>query len=159
MFELFQSIARYNKSVSNILIGLLEKMTPEERNREFDTYHKSILGMMSHVLRSDSKWLVRFHQLKDDNFNEVVSKLEDPSNIIPLRRETDDRIIRLIESWRTRDFNENVEIEFGKGKIKKELWKLILQWFNHQTHHRGGISVLLDMQGIENDYSGMIDKI
>jgi uncharacterized damage-inducible protein DinB len=41
----------------------------------------------------------------------------------------------------------------------RELWKLLLHWFNHGVHHRGAISGQLDMLGVENDYSGLLQKI
>ncbi len=43
--------------------------------------------------------------------------------------------------------------------VEKEVWKILLQWFNHQTHHRGQISVLLDMIGENNDYSSLLARI
>ncbi len=36
---------------------------------------------------------------------------------------------------------------------------VFLHLFNHQTHHRGQISVLLDQLGVENDYSNLISKV
>ena len=47
-----------------------------------------------------------------------------------------------------------------KGEdIKKEVWKTLLHWFNHQTDHRGQISVLLDMIEIDHDYSSVVTRI
>jgi uncharacterized damage-inducible protein DinB len=43
--------------------------------------------------------------------------------------------------------------------MERPLWQLLMQWFNHHTHHRGQVSVQLDALGIENDYSGLLDKI
>jgi uncharacterized damage-inducible protein DinB len=37
-----------------------------------------------------------------------------------------------------------------------ELGGLILHMFNHQTHHRGMISLYLDMLGKENDFSSLL---
>ena len=37
----------------------------------------------------------------------------------------------------------------------RELGGLILHVFNHQTHHRGMISLYLDMLGKENDFSNL----
>jgi uncharacterized damage-inducible protein DinB len=45
------------------------------------------------------------------------------------------------------------------GKIARPLWQLLMQWFNHQTHHRGQASVQLDELGVENDFSGLQDRI
>jgi uncharacterized damage-inducible protein DinB len=40
-----------------------------------------------------------------------------------------------------------------------ELWKVLLQWFNHGVHHRGTVSGQLDALGAENDYSSLLPKI
>jgi hypothetical protein len=36
---------------------------------------------------------------------------------------------------------------------------LILHTFNHQTHHRGGVSLYLDILGKANDFSGIAPLI
>jgi uncharacterized damage-inducible protein DinB len=36
---------------------------------------------------------------------------------------------------------------------------MLLTIFNHQTHHRGGISVMLDMADVKNDFSGTLARI
>jgi uncharacterized damage-inducible protein DinB len=36
-----------------------------------------------------------------------------------------------------------------------KLWHI----FNHQTHHRGMISLYLDMMGIDNDFSGLLPLV
>jgi uncharacterized damage-inducible protein DinB len=47
-----------------------------------------------------------------------------------------------------------------KGEdTEKEMWKVLMQMFNHATHHRGQISGLLDMLGIDNDYSAIFPRI
>lgn len=36
---------------------------------------------------------------------------------------------------------------------------VLLHLFNHQTHHRGQIALMLDELGVENDYSNLIWKV
>lgn len=40
-------------------------------------------------------------------------------------------------------------------EIEKIFWITIIHIFNHQTHHRGEISAMLDILNIKNDYSGI----
>lgn len=39
------------------------------------------------------------------------------------------------------------------------LYEPLFQVMNHQIHHRGQIAQILDEQGIENDYSGIWDRL
>jgi len=47
-----------------------------------------------------------------------------------------------------------------KGEtVTKNVGGSILHLFNHQTHHRGMISLYLDMLGIDNDFSGLLPLV
>jgi len=41
------------------------------------------------------------------------------------------------------------------NEARRIIWQGLLHLFNHQTHHRGQISQILDAQKIEHDYSGI----
>ena len=86
----------------------------------------------------------------------VFDRMKD---FIKIRLDMDQAIIAAIQSIPEEAFLKKFEIEFGAKKLDLELWKLLFQWFNHQTHHRGQISVQLDLLGIDNDYSLVLDKI
>jgi uncharacterized damage-inducible protein DinB len=45
------------------------------------------------------------------------------------------------------------------NKLEKVMETLLLHVFNHETHHRGMISLYLEMLGKENDFSGSMYKI
>jgi uncharacterized damage-inducible protein DinB len=46
------------------------------------------------------------------------------------------------------------------GKLYKRLFGgLIVHCFNHQTHHRGMISIYLDSLGIDNDFSNLAGMV
>jgi uncharacterized damage-inducible protein DinB len=46
-----------------------------------------------------------------------------------------------------------------RGKQQeKPAWRALLHFFNHQTHHRGQVSVLLDQMSVTNDFSNLIWK-
>lgn len=42
--------------------------------------------------------------------------------------------------------------------MQKTVWLVFLHLFNHQTHNRGQIALILDQIGVDNDYSGILDK-
>jgi uncharacterized damage-inducible protein DinB len=41
----------------------------------------------------------------------------------------------------------------------RELGGLIMHLFNHQSHHRGMVSVYLDMLGKQNDFSNILPLV
>jgi uncharacterized damage-inducible protein DinB len=58
------------------------------------------------------------------------------------------------------DLDQYLEYSDSHGKLYKRLFGgLVLHCFNHQTHHRGMISVYLENMGISNDYSNLANMV
>jgi len=69
-------------------------------------------------------------------------------------------IVQFIDELGDSQLGLMIKYKNYKGEnIEKEFWKTLLHWFNHQTHHRGQVSVLLDLLGIDHDYSGLVSRI
>jgi len=76
---------------------------------------------------------------------------------VNMRIDLDDRIINFINEITSDDLENTIMFTTITGnKFKWRIYDLIINLFNHQTHHRGMISIYLDMLGIENDYSNLI---
>ena len=76
---------------------------------------------------------------------------------VNMRTDLDDRIIKFIHEITPNDLEDTIIFTTITGnKFKCRIDDLIIDLFNHQTHHRGMISIYLDMLGIENDYSNLI---
>ena len=76
------------------------------------------------------------------------------------RKEIDEVIINMIESLDGDKFGMTIQFKNHKGDpVDGIVWKVLLQMFNHQTHHRGMISAFIDQLGVQNDYSSMMGKI
>jgi uncharacterized damage-inducible protein DinB len=140
--------------------------------RDYGTFYPTIADCLLHVMGSDAKWLGRFAAFRDSlSFTERVEALKadlkadagfafaDKANIAALRTELDAEIIALITAIPEAALSEEFEIPFGQGKMKRPLWQLLLQWFNHHTHHRGHVSAMMDIAGEKHDFSLMLDKI
>jgi uncharacterized damage-inducible protein DinB len=84
----------------------------------------------------------------------------DYTTLFQHRKQVDEVILQFIDEIAEGALNSVITYKNFKGDdVEKELWKILLQWFNHQTHHRGQISVLLDMIEVNNDYSSMLTRI
>ena len=95
------------------------------------------------------------------NKNLVSSKyLFENSSIdeyINTRINLDDWIIKFINELTSNDLEKSIEfITILGNKFNWKIDEFIIHLFNHQTHHRGMISLYLDMLGKENDFSNLI---
>jgi uncharacterized damage-inducible protein DinB len=77
----------------------------------------------------------------------------------PVRTAVDAALQQACDLLSERQYASVMEYKGWDGKdMKKSVWLVLAHQFNHQTHHRGQIAVLLDQMGIENDYSGILNK-
>jgi uncharacterized damage-inducible protein DinB len=172
MKEMFLAFSRYNQKANAVVFSYIEKMTTDQLKSPIKAFYKTIGENVFHVIKSDIKWLVRlskFQQTRivNEDLNNFIENnefsmqrfCENLNAFINLRKEIDKEIVLLIECIDENSYMKDLEIPFGKGTIVKPLWKLLFQWFNHHTHHRGQMSIQLENVGIENDYSLVLDKI
>jgi uncharacterized damage-inducible protein DinB len=172
MKKIFTAFSNYNQKTNSIILEKVKTMSPDQIKNEIMVFYKTMADTLFHVISSDRKWLTRLSKyykssiIQEDlnvfmnnekmNLNEVLDNID---VLISTRTKMDHDIIKIIEAIPEEDLYNEIEIPWGSGTIKKEFWKLLFQWFNHQTHHRGQMSIQLELVGIENDYSLVLDKI
>jgi len=172
MKEIFVAYGRYNRKANAAAFGAVAAMDADQLKHPIKAYYPTIVATMGHALKSDIKWLNRLSRFraspvpKDAAAPYLSGDAIDPGKVaaalggfVALRSRVDDAIVAVVEAIPEEAFAAPFEIEWGKGTIERVLWQLLMQWFNHQTHHRGQASIQLDELGIENDFSGVLDKI
>ncbi|HUZ16825.1 MAG TPA: DinB family protein [Spirochaetia bacterium] len=159
MYEMFHALATYNKAANEMVVAHLRAMGPEKALAEHPTYYPNILKTLLHVLRSDIRWTERLPFPGSGKLGKLDVDSLSVEDYLRYRTQVDDDIIQVIESRKDADFTAMTRIELGKKVFERPLWQFLLQWFNHHAHHRGQVSVLLDLEGVDNDYSGVLDKI
>ena len=173
MKSVFQALAKYNSSVNQSIIELIEPLSEEKIMTKTKAFFPSIFETMLHLFSSDLFWLKRFRDVFKESNALTVSKLvsldgknlrkkfeTDYTKLFQQRKQADNVILQFIEEIDEATLNSVINYKNYKGDdVEKEVWKILLQWFNHQTHHRGQISVLLDMIGENNDYSSLLTRI
>jgi uncharacterized damage-inducible protein DinB len=172
MKEVFVAFSRYNQRTNAIIFAHLAGMSADQLASPIKAYYPTIVDSVLHVLKSDLKWLGRLSSFRESPVPKdalapylkgdgadlgLVTK--DLRSFAELRRRVDAAIVELLEAMPEEAFAGDFEIEFGPGRIKRPLWQLLMQWFNHHTHHRGQVSIQLDALGIDNDFSLVLDKI
>lgn len=168
MKELFQLLGEYNLQTNRAMIQILEGIPPEQLSQDVGSYYKSIIGILNHMFSANVGWMKRitsfFPELADIS-PKLPDKISFGSDIVwetlddlkPVQSVIDDLIKDMIELFPEDKFADRCSYTNWRGeKVSKLAYHMLLQMFNHQTHHRGSISVLLDQFGIENDYSNII---
>ena len=141
--------------------------------RETKAYFSSVFETFLHNFIADLSWLKNnkdaFREIKALSNSRLIFLEEellrkefesDYTKLFLYRRELDDLISQFIHELEEGKLNLVFLYKNATGQdVGKELWKTLLHWFNHQTHHRGQLSALLDMIGVDHDYSSMVMRI
>jgi uncharacterized damage-inducible protein DinB len=159
----FELLVKYNKEINQQMNEVIKTLSEEEWNKQFSGYFKSIRELCSHIFIRDYTRFKSINNLitlddacfnKDYNFEEIL--FENIDEYLIKRPELDNVLIHLINEMTAADLKREVKWKNTKGmEIKKKVEIMLLHLFNHETHHRGMISVYLEFMGKENDYSAL----
>ena len=172
MKNIFQALAKYNGSVNQSIIELLKPLDKEKIMMKTKAFYPSIFETLIHNLFADLNWLKRYggvfkeskalnHRIASSDQKVLRQEFEaDYTKLFQYRKEADEVMIQFVNELDETKLNSVIKYKNYKGEDQEQVcWKPLLHWFNHHTHHRGQISVLLDMVGVDNDYSGMLTRI
>lgn len=167
MIEMYKYYARCNQAINVQMIKIIEETNFNVYDYKVDGYYKSISEILNHYYVADMIWLDSFRTINGYSiynhpvFERVpefgVQLFHTITELKENRMKLDEIIIMLTEEIKTEDLNKVVtRITRNGEKLEKSFWKALIHVFNHQTHHRGQISQILDQLKIENDYSNMV---
>jgi len=160
-------LARYNSETNlkmNEKISVLNEKSWEAR---FPGYYPSIRAVCNHLYIADFNWLKRTSGLRifeygnHDVFKESLSLSSEAfattHEYIKKRNVLDCLFLAMAKEVTDEDFERSLRYKNFKGEEQeKNFGNLLLHVFNHQTHHRGMISLYLEMIGIQNDFSNLL---
>jgi uncharacterized damage-inducible protein DinB len=165
--ESFTLLARYNRGVNEKLEGLIKTLSPEEWDRNLGGYFPSVHSLCNHLVAGDYIWLRRirpcfaFKSLSPAYFSREISfqeekVLESPADYLARRPELDGIITDMVGEIRREDLSKTVSFTNVRGlRFERRLEVILIHLFNHQTYHRGMLSLYLELLGRENDYSSL----
>jgi len=156
MLEFVRIMANYNAWQNKSIYGAASKLDEEARRRDRGAFYGSIHETLSHLLWGDQIWMARFAGTSEP----ITSSIAESRNMVEnwrdlhLQRTAFDKIIL--------DWSQTVTSEFLGGKtswysgaLQKEVSRptgmLVTHMFNHQTHHRGQVNVMLTQDGAKLD--------
>jgi len=112
------------------------------------------LGFLLYGFRYNYKSLADDYFNKKYDFTEILFSNISEYNL--KRLELDKIIIKFVDELEENDLNKILKFSNIKGTLfEKSLGVCLIHLFNHQTHHRGMISIYLEMLGKENNFSNL----
>lgn len=159
----FILMADYNHRMNIQFSNVIDNLSDEIANEDLGAYFTSIMGTLNHILVGDIIWLSRF-STHSSNYHALKSILELPKPnelnemIFPefgsfkiAREKVDLSLSNWLKSEvNADDFTKNLEYSNTKGILSiRNFGELLNHLFNHQTHHRGQLSTLLNQQGLD----------
>ena len=157
----YSVMATYNQWMNQKLYYLCADIPDLERKSDRGAFFKSIHGTLNHILVADLIWLGRFTQ---QPFTAQLDKeiYSDFSELRVQRERLDLTIIDwaqdLTPDWLNVDFTYTNSSGYTRTLPH---WLLVTHMFNHQTHHRGQLTTLLNQMGYQSgvtDLPAMMDE-
>jgi uncharacterized damage-inducible protein DinB len=173
MKSVFELLGKYNTLTNQDMIKILENVEPIKLKENVGSYYESILGLLNHQLQADIGWLrvlgthvsslaflpPLLERFPSERFAPGKLYWETIDDYKKVRSEIDGIMERVVKSLSLSDYLTQITVEGRRGKFEYIVWRILLHLFNHETHHRGGVSVLLDQLKVENDYSNLLWKV
>lgn len=149
MQNIFRIHAAYNVWANEHIFTATEALSDEEFSRDLGLTYRSVCGVLNHVLIADRLWMKRFtaHGEAPMALDSIIHP-----NLVPLqmaRKAEDERIYNWIHSLSEDDLRGRFSYMSisDMRTISERLAPALLQFFNHQTHHRGQVATLLTLFG------------
>lgn len=144
--EHFRSWARYNRAANERLYAACGEVEDAVLARPTHASLGSILAILEHVLAADRIWMSRLEGAQAET---PTRGLREPTltSLAPLRRErerTDAAIEAMFGAAGEAFYGGTVRSVNSAGQEARDPVPIAVQhMFNHQTHHRGQVHVLL----------------
>ncbi|HZP87178.1 MAG TPA: DinB family protein [Burkholderiales bacterium] len=155
-------LAQYNHWMNEKIYAAAGTLSAEQISEGRGAFFGSILGTLNHLVVTDIIWLQRLgahpalHRALD-----AVRQTEAPralnqilhTDLVSLRdtrKALDETIIAWTNELSPADLDHILDYRNMKGVPQRRLYgSLVLNLFNHQTHHRGQATTLLSQAGVD----------
>jgi uncharacterized damage-inducible protein DinB len=150
MIRHFQTLAYYNRIANERLYEACAKLSDGEYRKPRAGSFGSIHGLLNHILLGDTIWLARFEG-GGATTPALDSVLHDEFPALRAARAAHDARIEAFFAALTGDaFSRSIAYVNNQGKNYVESAPVAFShFFNHQTHHRGQITVMLSQTPVK----------
>ena len=170
-------LVNYNKAANEAMDSIIITLNREEWEKPLGGFFPSVRSLCSHIYIGDFNWLKRFKNIrqgthilgggpqpfeylnnpffnKDYSFNETL--FDNMDEYLAKRPDLDSRMIAFAEELTAADLGGVLKYTDSHGKVyERNFGGCVLHFLNHETHHRGMISLYLEMLGRENDFNSL----
>ncbi len=147
----YQAFAQYNLVMNQGIFEICAAIPDNERKQDRGAFFKSIHSTLNHLIFGDRAWMNRLAE-KNYSLAEIGHDLFDSfDQMAEVRRSLDADICQwtagLTDKWLLADMTWTTLLD-GTTRVQPR-WLLASHMFNHQTHHRGQLSTLLNQAGYD----------
>ena len=150
--EYVRLMAAYKKWQNKNLFEAADTISDEARREDRGAFFGSIHATLNHLLWGDQLWLHRLAGTSAPQSPDIPGSTAQHADWVSLYRDrlkTDGEIV----DWSERVSEQDLQGELGwySGAIGADVvrprWALVVQLFNHGTHHRGQVHGMLTAAG------------
>ena len=147
MLQHFRRFAAYNAWANALVYAAVAELSDEEYRRDLGAFFPSVHATLNHVLYADGVWMTRFAGKDTGPVLLDTILFDDFTALRAARAAMDENIISFIDGL------DSVEGTFSyqRGNPPKtytdRIGTTLAHFFNHQTHHRGQVHMMLTVLG------------
>jgi len=146
-----RTMARYNRWMNRKIYEAASSLSDEQRKADRGAFFRSIHGTLNHLLLADRTWMERLHG-EPVRMTAPDQELHSDWEALRAAREAmDERLIAWAAGIDAAPASQGYS--FLSVTYKKEISLpyvvVVMQVFNHQTHHRGQVTTLLSQLGVD----------
>ncbi len=149
--EYCRIMARYNAWQNSGLRDMLKDMPTDDLFQDRGAFFGSIIATLNHLLWGDTVWISRFDggESTDLSGHEGLEMTPTPAVWAAERFALDARITLWAQSVQAVDLTGDLTWTsvIVDGQMTKPKGVCVMQFFNHQTHHRGQVHAMLTALG------------
>lgn len=168
----FELMAEYNQSMNESIYRVIDNLDEKALFLDRGAYFSSIIGTLNHIFTGDLIWLTRFNNhIQCFKSLELLKNFQQPNKLDTIlysdfnslykaRTQLDVVIKNFCSELDTKILEQPLSYKNTKGLVfSKKFSYLILHFLNHQTHHRGQLSTLLNQMDIDVGVTDLLMKI
>jgi uncharacterized damage-inducible protein DinB len=145
----FQMFARYNRIANERLYAACARLEDEEYRKQRRGSFGSIHGLLNHILLGDRRWMGLFEngQRETPPLNQIL--YDDFPSLRIARSREDGRIESFFSDADGAFWSRSFQYTNNQGKDYVETAQVACSHlFNHQTHHRGQVHIMLSQTSV-----------
>jgi len=141
----YSTFARYNAWANRRLYDAAAELTDEQYRADRGAFFKSMHGTLNHLLTADWVWMHRFTGQGPSPERLDMIQHEQLADLRRTREAEDKRIIDYVDGLSEAQLAGTIRYRrvSTPEEFEQALAPALAHFFNHQTHHRGQVHVML----------------